>query len=123
MEITPRATAMSVDLSTPPGTETDTLELSEAYKTLFARIGRKSPKIPADLLVRHVLECVPAGEWPVRLAKRDVSTDLLDLLKRTLASDPQERPADGAALAQAIDVLERTAPPGVPPPVSNHMRA
>src|SRR3954447_23896821 len=55
------------------------VEQTEAYQTLLARVGRKSPKIPAGVLVRHVLEIVPAGEWPVRV-------EALDALLRRLES-------------------------------------
>ncbi len=55
---------------------------SEAYKTLLARVGRKSPKIPADLLVRHVLGIVPAGEWPVRVEAMDAVLRRLDSVKK-----------------------------------------
>src|SRR5262249_53695051 len=43
-------------------------ETSEAFQTLLAQVGRKSPKVPAEVLVRQVLRCVPAEEWPVRVA-------------------------------------------------------
>src|SRR4051794_36742847 len=55
------------------------VEQTEAYKTLLARVGRRSPKIPAELLVRHVLGCVPPQEWPVRV-------EALDALLRRLES-------------------------------------
>ena len=42
-------------------------EQAEAYQTLLTRVGRKSPKIPPDVLVRHVLSCVPPTEWPARV--------------------------------------------------------
>ena len=69
----------------------------EAYKTLLARVGRKSPKIPADWLVRHVLGIVPSGEWPVRV-------EAMEALLRRVESVKKEglavaaRPAGGAPL-------------------------
>lgn len=74
-----------------------TVEESEAYQTLLPKVGRKSPKIPADVLVRHVLRVVPAEEWPARV-------DGLDALLRRLESARKDglriasRPADRAAL-------------------------
>ncbi len=55
---------------------------TEAYKTLLARVGRKSPKIPADLLVRHVLQVVPASEWPVRVEAMDAVLRRVDSVKK-----------------------------------------
>jgi SNF2-related domain/Helicase conserved C-terminal domain len=55
---------------------------TEAYKTLLARVGRKSPKIPADLLVRHVLRVVPASEWPVRVEAMDAVLRRVDSVKK-----------------------------------------
>ena len=47
------------------------VEETEAYKTLVARVGRNTTKIPAEILARHVLETVPAHEWPVRVEAMD----------------------------------------------------
>src|SRR5690242_15090765 len=47
------------------------VEQTEAYQTLLTRVGRRSPKIPAEVLVRHVLRCVPPDEWPVRVEAMD----------------------------------------------------
>ena len=47
--------------SSPPVDE------SEAFKVLVGRVGRNASKIPAEVLARHVLETVPAQEWPVRV--------------------------------------------------------
>jgi superfamily II DNA or RNA helicase len=47
------------------------VEETEAYQVLLARLGRRTGTIPADLLVRHVLNCVPAHEWPTRLEAAD----------------------------------------------------
>ncbi|HMB05434.1 MAG TPA: DEAD/DEAH box helicase [Isosphaeraceae bacterium] len=64
-------------------TETEpTVEQTEAYRTLLARVGRKSPKIPADVLVRHVLGCVPPHEWPARLEAMDALLRRLESAKR-----------------------------------------
>ena len=68
---------MTVEPLEPP----PAIETTEAYGTLMARVGRKSAKIPADLLVRHILACVPAGEWPVRLEAMDALLRRLDSVK------------------------------------------
>ena len=72
-------------------------EPSEAYKTLMFRVGRKSVKIPPDLLVRHVLRVVPAGEWPVRVEAMDALLRRLESVKKDgLRID--SRPPDGSPL-------------------------
>jgi superfamily II DNA or RNA helicase len=58
------------------------VEQTEAYKTLLARVGKKSPKIPADVLVRHVLRCVPPQEWPVRVEAMDALLRRLESARR-----------------------------------------
>jgi superfamily II DNA or RNA helicase len=70
---------------------------TEAYKSLLARVGRKSTKIPADVMVRHVLQVVPATEWPVRVEAMDALLRRLEALKRDeLRIDT--RPGNGAVL-------------------------
>jgi hypothetical protein len=68
----------SYSTPTPAKTDVTTLTIleelqAEAYKTLLARVGRKSPKIPAD---------VPASEWPVRVEAMDAVLRRLDSVKK-----------------------------------------
>ena len=73
------------------------IEASEAYKTLMMRVGRKSPKIPADVLVRHVLRIVPEGEWPVRVDAMDAVLRRVESVKKDgLGIDA--RPSGGSPL-------------------------
>ena len=58
------------------------IEHSEAFETLLARVGRKSPRIPADVLVRHVMRCVPPEEWPARVEAMDALLRRLESVKR-----------------------------------------
>jgi superfamily II DNA or RNA helicase len=58
-----------------------TVEQTEAYQTLLARVGRRSPKIPAEVLVRHVLGCVPPHEWPTRVEAMDALLRRLESAK------------------------------------------
>ena len=70
---------------------------TEAYQTLLQRVGRKSLKIPADVLVRHVLRIVPPHEWPVRVEAMDALLRRLEAVKRDgLRIDT--RPEDGHVL-------------------------
>ena len=48
----------------------------------MARVGRKSTKIPPDLLVRHVMKVVPGHEWPVRVEAMDALLRRLDSVKK-----------------------------------------
>ena len=52
-------------------TSTIPVEETEAFATLVGRIGRNASKIPAEILARHVLDTVPAQEWPVRVEAMD----------------------------------------------------
>ncbi len=73
------------------------VEQSDAFKELLSRIGRKSGEIPPELMVHHVLGCVPPHEWPTRV-------DAMDALIRRLESVRREnlrveaRPAGGRLL-------------------------
>jgi hypothetical protein len=87
-----------------PETETRTepaADQTEAYQTLLARVGRRSPKIPADVLVRHVLRCVPPGEWPVRVEAMDALLRRLESVKRD-GLRIGSRPEDGRLLGPYV---------------------
>ena len=47
------------------------VEETEAYHELMTRAGRRTGKIPPELMVRHVLACVPPHEWPTRVEAMD----------------------------------------------------
>jgi hypothetical protein len=64
---------------------------------LQARVGRKSPKIPADVLVRHVLRFVSAHEWPARVETRDALLRRLESAKKD-GLRIGARPEDGSRL-------------------------
>ena len=84
---------------------------SEAYQVLMARVGRKSPKIPADLLVRHVLRIVPAVEWPTRVDALDAVLRRVDSIKKD-GLKVASRPKGGAPLGS---YTTKTPGPGVRP--------
>src|SRR5262249_6966967 len=58
------------------------IESTEAYKELMHRVGKRSTKIPAELLVPDVLEMVPAQEWAVRVEALDALLRRLEAIKR-----------------------------------------
>ena len=64
-------------------TDPEAAEQTEAYRTLLARVGRKTAKIPPEVLVRHVLGCVPAQEWPARVEAMDALLRRLESARRT----------------------------------------
>jgi superfamily II DNA or RNA helicase len=72
-------------------------EETEAYQVLMSRVGRRTGELPAELLVRHVLGCVPPEEWPIRV-------EAMDAVLRRLESGRKDklrveaRPADGRLL-------------------------
>src|SRR5262245_28928576 len=73
------------------------VEEAEAYRVLLGRAFKRTGRIPAEILVRHVLGCVPAAEWPVR-------AEAMDAVLRRLDSSHQDklhvasRPANGRLL-------------------------
>src|SRR5262249_15352991 len=60
----------------------DTGQQTEAYRTLRDRVGRKSPAIPPDLLVRHAMSCVPEHEWTARVDAMDAILRRLESVRR-----------------------------------------
>src|SRR5215831_852572 len=78
------------------------VEESEAYRVLVGRAFKKTGKVPAEILVRHVLGCVPAEEWPLRIEARPADGQLLGLYAT-------RRPGSGArpyrTLLQGVDPI------------------
>src|SRR5438874_987507 len=81
-------------------TETDPVladQETEAYRALLGQLGRRTSSIPPEALVRHVMETVPAHEWPVRV-------EALEALWRRLDSGRKDelrietRPEEGRVL-------------------------
>ena len=81
------------------------VEQTEAYQELHARHGRKTGKVPAGLLIRHVLSCVPLQEWLTRVDAMDAITRRLESIRRDNLR-VEARPADGRLLG--IYVTRRT---------------
>ena len=73
------------------------VEETEAYQELMTRAGRRTGDIPADLMVRHVLECVPPHEWPTRVEALDAVLRRLDAARKD-SLRVEARPADGRHL-------------------------
>src|SRR5271166_4462630 len=78
-------------------TSTIPVEETEAFATLVGRIGRNASKIPAEVLARHVLETVPAQEWPVRVEAMDALLRRLESA-RTDELRIESRPENGKVL-------------------------
>ena len=88
-----RTRAMSsavVDIEVP-------VEETEAYQELMTRAGRRTGNIPADLMVRHVLACVPPHEWPTRVEAMDAVLRRLEAARKD-SLRVEARPAEGRHL-------------------------
>ena len=70
---------------------------TEAYQELMTRAGRRTGNIPADLMVRQVLACVPAHEWPTRVEALDAVLRRLEAARKD-SLRVEARPADGRHL-------------------------
>ena len=70
---------------------------SEAFQELLSRIGRKTGKIPPELMVRHVLGCVPPHEWPSRVDAMEAVVRRLESIRRE-SLRVETRPAEGRLL-------------------------
>jgi superfamily II DNA or RNA helicase len=98
-------------------------EETEAYQVLMARVGKRTGKISPEVMVRHVLGCVPAHEWPTRVEAMDAVLRRLEAAKRDklrLEARPPEgkilgayatrRPGSGSrpyrTILHAIDPIE-----------------
>jgi hypothetical protein len=73
------------------------VEETEAYQVLMARVGRRTGVVPAELLVRRVLECVPAHEWPTRVEAMDAVLRRLESARKDDLR-VESRPAFGRLL-------------------------
>ncbi len=74
-------------------------EETEAYQVLMTRVGKRTGKIPPEVLVRHVLSCVPAHEWPTRVEAMDAVLRRLEAAKRDKLR-LEARPAEGKLLGE-----------------------
>jgi superfamily II DNA or RNA helicase len=72
-------------------------EESEAYQELMTRAGRRTGDVPADLIVRHVMGCVPPHEWPTRVEALDAVLRRLDAARKD-SLRVESRPAEGRHL-------------------------
>ena len=82
-------------------------EHSEAFETLLARVGRKSPVIPPEILVGHVMRCVPADEWPARVEAMDALLRRMESVKRD-ALRIDARPGEGHLLGPYVTKRRKT---------------
>src|SRR5262245_24962024 len=73
------------------------VEESEAYRVLVGRAFKKTGKVPAEVLVRHVLGCVPAEEWPVRVEAMEALLRRVEAVRQDKLR-LEARPADGRLL-------------------------
>ncbi|MGC8642848.1 MAG: DEAD/DEAH box helicase, partial [Isosphaeraceae bacterium] len=72
-------------MSTMTRESTIPVDETEAFRVLVgraARTGKNSANIPGELLARHVLETVPAHEWPVRAEAMEALLRRLDSARK-----------------------------------------
>jgi superfamily II DNA or RNA helicase len=74
---------------------------TEAYHELMTRAGRRTGKIPTELMVRHVLECVPPHEWPTRVEAMDAVLRRLEAARKD-SLRVEVRPAGGRLLGMYV---------------------
>ena len=67
---------------------------TEAYHELVTRAGRRTGNIPVDLMVRQVMACVPAHEWPTRVEALEAVLRRLEAARKD-SLRVEVRPADG----------------------------
>ncbi len=77
------------------------VEETEAYQVLISRVGRRTGKIPADLMVRHVLGCVPPHEWPTRIEAMDAVIRRIEAARKD-SLRIESRPADRRVLGHYL---------------------
>ena len=70
---------------------------TEAYHELMTRAGRRTGNIPVDLMVRQVMACVPAYEWPTRVEAIEAVLRRLEAARKD-SLRVEARPADGRHL-------------------------
>ena len=74
---------------------------TEAFKELLSRVGRKAGKIPPELMVSHVLGCVPEQEWPTRVDAMEAVLRRMESIRRDNLR-VEARPAEGRLLGLYI---------------------
>ena len=83
------------------------VEETEAYQELMTRAGRRTGKVPADLMVRHVLACVPPHEWPTRVEALDAVLRRLEAARKD-SLRVEARPAEGRHLGRVCHAAARS---------------
>jgi superfamily II DNA or RNA helicase len=70
------------------------VEETEAYRELISKAGRRTGDLPPELLIRHVMTCVPAHEWPARVEALEAVLRRLEAARKD-SLRVEARPADG----------------------------
>ena len=73
------------------------VEETEAYQELMTRAGRRTGNIPAGLMVKNVLKCVPPHEWPTRVEALEAMPRRLEAARKD-SLRVEARPAEGRHL-------------------------
>jgi len=77
------------------------VEETEAFGVLLTRVGKRTGEIPPEVMVRHVLACVPPHEWPTRVEAMDAALRRLDSARKDKLR-VEARPPEGRLLGLYI---------------------
>jgi hypothetical protein len=100
------------------GARTDVYALGVVLFEALAGVRPFEGETPIAVLAKILLEDPPS----LVVARPDVPSGLDALVRAMLAKDPAERPADGAAVLEALDALEVAAPGAGLPPTRTSLR-
>ena len=100
------------------GARTDVYALGVVLFEALAGVRPFEGETPIAVLAKILLEEPPS----LVTARPDVPNALDALVRAMLAKDPAERPADGAAVLEALDALEVAAPGAGLPPTRTSLR-
>ena len=100
------------------GARTDVYALGVVLFEALAGVRPFEGETPIAVLAKILLEDPPS----LVTARPDVPNALDALVRAMLAKDPAERPADGAAVLEALDALEVAAPGAGLPPTRTSLR-
>jgi superfamily II DNA or RNA helicase len=73
------------------------VEETEAFRELMSRVGKRTGNIPPEVMVSHVLRCVPSNEWPTRVEAMDAAVRRLESARKDRLR-VEARPAEGRLL-------------------------
>src|SRR5262249_10576472 len=77
-----RTTEENEAMSSAVAEITNPVEETEAFQVLMARLAKRTGAVPPELVVRHVMGCVPPQEWPTRVEAMDAALRRLEAARK-----------------------------------------